>query len=115
MKMYLVNFSVSVLCILPFSIAHAEEDPIASYRDDIEKPAQAQTSNIHSAYADNVSYLAEKGRTNAIVVSDPSALTTGVANVVVKNANVSGSIIVAPKIDNTTIIVKPDTNSRSKH
>lgn len=102
-----------ILTMLVGSSAMAmDEDPMAEYTRDINKPADANTNNVYNAWADNMAHRIKNGYADGVVIdgegdyADGKIHADGLGNVYVdKNANV-GPIINQTEIDNSNIIIQ---------
>ncbi len=122
MKKHLVIFAAIFSCVLPLSSVHADEDPMAGYNADIQKPADAKVYNINSAWAENNANLIEHGRKKGIVIkgagdyANGKVHADGVGNVVVdKDARVRGPIINKTEIKNSTVVIKTDPYNKTRY
>lgn len=106
-------------CIIAFVLmycsavsASAEEDPLADYQHEINKPADANTINIYDAWGNNMAHRIKHGYAEGVVVDGEGEYAggkvkvDGLGNVTVdRGANV-GPIINQTDINNSNIIIQ---------
>lgn len=111
MKTYSFIMTFVLMCCYAGS-ASAEEDPLAEYQQEINKPADANTINIYDAWGNNMAHRIKNGYAEGVVVDGEGEYAggkvrvDGLGNVTVdKGANV-GPIINQTDINNSNIIIQ---------
>lgn len=90
----------------------AEEDPLASYQEDINKAADADTVTVYDAWGNNMAHRIKRGYADGVVVDGSGEYANGKVHVdglgnvtVEKGANV-GPIINQTDIANSNVIIQ---------
>ena len=101
--------------------ASADEDIFADYNAAMQKPAEANATNVYNAWGDNMANMIESGYRDGVVIRGEGEYAggkvhaDGVGNVVVdRHANV-GPIVNKPKIENSTVVIKKDPTKPTKY
>lgn len=116
---YIFIFTVIALAsFFSCAMAHADENIFGDYNKDIQKPAEANATNVYNAWGDNMANLIESGYRDGVVIDGEGEYAggkvraDGVGNVVVdKNANI-GPIINKTEIKDSTVIIKRDSTKK---
>lgn len=115
--MYKLPFMVVavIFCLLPAVPAQAADDDLfKDYNAAIQKPAEANATNVYNAYADNLANMIESGYRDGVVIKGEGSYAggkvhaDGVGNIMVgRGANV-GPIVNQTKLQNSTVVIKMD-------
>lgn len=121
MKEYTIILISAFFIVTFINISNAEDDDIFSeYNSAIQKHADAQNTNVYSAWGNNMSNLGEHGRKKNVLVikgegdyANGKVHADGLGNVLVKQgAKINGPIINKTDLKNTTVIIQDSTNRK---
>lgn len=111
MKRYLCIMIFVLLSSTAVSVS-AEEDPLAEYQQEINKPADADVINVYDAWGNNMVHRIKRGYADGVVVdgageyADGKVKVDGLGNVAIdKGANV-GPVINQTEINNSNVIIQ---------
>lgn len=121
MKKHFIMFTMVLSCAVSLSSIHADEDIFKDYNTSINKPAEANSTNVYSAWAENMANLIGHGRKKGIVINGEGDYAggkvhaDGVGNVVVnRGARITGPIINKTEIKNSAVVIKQDSYNRTR-